>query len=195
MQIDYLDRATYRDKTNPDFINSLKNRYGRFYLLPEGGSNALAVRGCAEIVEELNGQLDNKKFDALCVACGTGATLAGLASKMSRQQHAIGFSVLKGGEFLTDNVKDLLEQTGQEMCGNWEIKTGYHFGGYARTNAELWEFMEKFNDEFNIQLDAVYTGKMFYGLFELIKNRHFSPGSRVVAIHTGGLQGNLGFKR
>jgi len=199
MQLEYIDRTTYRQKTTPDYINHLRNKYGRFYLLPEGGSNTLAIQGCAEIVDEINTSLNGNAFDSLCVASGTGATLAGLIkgimdSRLSTPQTAMGFAALKGAEFLTKDVADFLQQAGVISNNNWHINTDYHFGGYAKTNNALFLFMEKFQNDFNIPLDAVYTGKMFYGLFDLISKGHFATGSRIVAIHTGGLQGNEGFK-
>ena len=195
MRLEYIDRTTYRRKNDADFIKHLHNEYGQFYLIPEGGSNTLALKGCAEIVDDINTSIGNKSFNTLCVASGTGATLAGLASNISPQQTATGFAVLKGAEFLSKDVGNFLGQSETTPETNWKINTDYHFGGYAKTNNELWNFIDTFNKEFNIPLDAVYTGKMFYGLFDLIKKRHFAEGTRIVAIHTGGLQGNKGFKR
>ncbi len=190
MHLEYVDRATYRNKTETSFIKKLKNRYGRFYLLPEGGSSTLALRGCAEIIEEID-----EDFDFICSACGTGGTLAGLISGLEPQHKAIGFSVLKGGDFLSDNIQNLLQQTNAKSSTSWQIKTDYHFGGYAKTKPELWSFIEQFKKDFDIPLDGVYTGKMFYGLFDLIKKGYFPKGSRIIAVHTGGLQGNLGFNK
>jgi 1-aminocyclopropane-1-carboxylate deaminase/D-cysteine desulfhydrase-like pyridoxal-dependent ACC family enzyme len=205
MQLEYVDRKTYRQKASHDYISHLHNKYGQFYLLPEGGSNALAIQGCSEIVYEINTFPGDKPFDTLCVASGTGATLAGLAkgiqtsgiqaSNISTQQTAMGFAVLKDAKFLSDDVASFLQQAEVKPEGNWQINTDYHFGGYAKTSSELWAFMETFNNDFNIPLDAVYTGKMFYGLFDLIKKGYFTAGSRIVAIHTGGLQGNKGFEK
>ena len=101
--------------------------------------------------------------------------------------------MLKGGDFLSDEIQDFLRQAGTEAAAHWQLNSDYHFGGYAKTSAELWAFIEQFKIDFNIPLDGVYTGKMFYGLFDLIKKGHFPKGSTIVAIHTGGLQGNQGF--
>lgn len=192
MQLEYIDRETYRNKTSPDFIKQLSHRYGRFYLLPEGGSNELALRGCAEIVTEIVIETD-EPFDVITVACGTGATLAGLASALGRGQRAVGYAVLKGADFLRRDVAAMLASTGSADTPNWRIETGYHCGGYARTQPALLDFMSRFYNEFGIELDAVYTGKMFYGLFDQIRNGVFENGSRIIAVHTGGLQGNAGF--
>lgn len=187
MQLEYIDRTSYRQKNQPEFIGQLKEKFGRFYLLPEGGSNALALRGCAEIIEEIN-----QDFDYVCSACGTGATLAGIISALEAEQKAIGFSALKGGGFLSDEIKIFLQQANTTPKAQWQINTDYHFGGYAKSTPELWQFIEQFKQNFDIPLDGVYTGKMFYGLFDLIGKSYFPEGSRIVAIHTGGLQGNMG---
>lgn len=150
----------------------------------------LALKGCAEIIDEID-----TPFDIVCVACGTGATLAGLVSGLASQQKAIGFAVLKAADFLTADIACLLEQADIEIKSSWQVNTSYHFGGYAKTSQVLWDFMAKFENNFDIKLDAVYTGKMFYGLFDLIKNGYFKTGTRIIAIHTGGLQGNRGFKK
>lgn len=188
MQLQYIDRSSYRNKTSADFIEQLHDLYGEFYLIPEGGSNQLALKGCAEMIEEIH-----QDFDHVCVACGTGATFAGIVSVLKKNQSAHGFPVLKGASFLQDDVNHYLEQTSQIVQGNWQLHHDYHFGGYARTNEKLWDFMSEFKQIYDIELDAVYTGKMFFGLFDLIDKGYFKAGSRIIALHTGGLQGNLGF--
>lgn len=190
MQLEYIDRSRYRGKAESEFIDALKAEHGCFYLLPEGGSNALAVKGCAEIVEEIE-----QNFDFICSACGTGATLAGLISGLKEPQKAIGFAVLKGAGFLRDEIENFLQLSKTDSPADWQLNTDYHFGGYAKTTPELWAFIEKFKQDFDIPLDGVYTGKMFYGLFDLIQQGHFPAGSRIVAVHTGGVQGNLGFSQ
>jgi len=187
MQLEYIDRTTYRNKNSEEYINSLRKKYGQFYLLPEGGSNSLALKGCAEIVDDID-----QEFDFICSACGTGATLAGIISGLNEQQQAIGFPVLKGGDFLTDDIQNFLQQADVKSSTRWRLNTDYHFGGYAKTSTELWTFIEQFKKDFDVPLDGVYTGKMFYGLFDLIKKGFFPKGSRIIAIHTGGLQGNYG---
>ena len=192
MQLEYVDRATYRKKTAKEYIDNLKEKHGRFYLLPEGGSNVLAIKGCAEIskeiIEETNGD-----FDIICSACGTGGTLAGIIHGLEARHEAIGFSALKGGNFLSAEIQQFLKQANSKTTAKWQLNTDYHFGGYAKTKPELWEFIHQFKEDFNVPLDGVYTGKMFYGLFDLIKKGSFPKGSRIIAIHSGGLQGNLGF--
>jgi len=185
MQLEYGSRSSYREKNQTEFIERLKEKFGRFYLLPEGGSNALALKGCAEIVNEFD-----QEFDYICSACGTGATLAGIISALRPHQKAIGFAALKGGDFLADEIKNFLQLADSPPVAEWLVNTDYHFGGYAKTTPELWRFIEQFKQDFDIPLDGVYTGKMFYGLFDLIQKGYFPEGSRIIAVHTGGLQGN-----
>jgi 1-aminocyclopropane-1-carboxylate deaminase len=199
MQLHYLDRKQYRQKNDTSFNQELIDQFGEVYLLPEGGSNHLALKGCEEIVQETMTQLQ-QPFDVICCASGTGATLAGLISaiateKNSHNNMAIGFSALKGGEFLSSEVRNLLAYNTDNYpsIDNWRIESNYHFGGYAKINDDLIHFMKNFQTQYNITLDAVYTAKMFYGLFDLIKSNTFKPGSTIVAIHSGGLQGNKGF--
>ncbi|MFV9614801.1 MAG: 1-aminocyclopropane-1-carboxylate deaminase/D-cysteine desulfhydrase [Gammaproteobacteria bacterium] len=201
MQLHYITRTEYRQKNEPLFIQNLKQKFGNVYILPEGGSNALAIKGCKEIVDEIYLQLD-RPFDSICCASGTGATLAGLISaiKPAPRKHkpwAIGFSALKGGHFLNDEVKNFLNNkttATDRYTDNWRIESSFHFGGYAKINDELIHFMQTFQSQYGFALDAVYTGKMFYGIFKLIQNKTFKPGTSIIALHSGGLQGNAGFK-
>ena len=188
MQLVYVDRKTYRDKTSTYFIERLQERFGDFYLLPEGGSNRLALQGCAEIITDID-----VKYDVISVACGTGATLAGLITALEPDQHAIGFAVLKDAGFLNDEVRRMLSENNGREYSNWHIETRYHFGGYAKTSPELIAFIRRFKSDFGIELDAVYTCKMLYGLIDLISTGRFDKGTCIVAVHTGGVQGNAGF--
>ncbi len=188
MELVYIDRKTYREKTSAAFLHQLREQFGDFYLLPEGGSNQLALQGCTEIVAEII-----RPFDIITVACGTGATLAGIIAGLAARQHAIGFAALKGADFLAADVRRMLGESAHPDTGNWHIELGYHFGGYARTTNELFTFIRQFKEDFDIELDAVYTGKMFYGLFDLIVKGVFDRGTSIVAVHSGGLQGNAGF--
>ncbi|MDT8283489.1 MAG: pyridoxal-phosphate dependent enzyme, partial [Gammaproteobacteria bacterium] len=199
MQLHYCNRMDYRKKNEPEYLEKLKQQFGDVYILPEGGSNILAMKGCAEIINEISqdkaGTIDSG-FDVICCASGTGATLAGLISAIkpaAAKNHplAIGFSALKGGDFLKDEVSKFLGHT--KTTVDWRIESNYHFGGYAKVNDDLIYFMKDFQTEYGFALDAVYTGKMFYGLFCMIEHNHFRPGTRIIAIHSGGLQGNVGF--
>ena len=193
MQLHYINRSEYRHKAEAAYQNKIKQQFGDVYILPEGGSNSLALRGCAETVKEISNEIE-KPFDIICCASGTGATLAGLISAINPGQTAIGFSALKGGEFLNHEVETFLQrEKTNSSTKNWRIETDFHFGGYAKINDALIQFMSDFQLQHGFALDAVYTGKMFYGLFELIKAKRFKPGTSIIAIHSGGLQGNKGF--
>ena len=187
MKLHFISRSMYRHKYHPDILSLLKSKFGAFYLLPEGGSNELAVKGTCEITKDIN-----KNFDVICTSSGTGGTLAGIISGLQGSKMALGFSALKGGEFLSEEVKKILSASGIPEFDNWQIVTEYHFGGYAKYNEDLVTFINQFNDDYGIPLDPVYTGKM-YGIFDMIKKQKFKEGSRIIAIHTGGLQGIKGF--
>jgi 1-aminocyclopropane-1-carboxylate deaminase/D-cysteine desulfhydrase-like pyridoxal-dependent ACC family enzyme len=189
MKFHYLDRTSYRNKYDEKILNKLKYEFGDFYLIPEGGSNHLAVKGCSEIISGIE-----ISFDFICTASGTGGTLAGLALGLNSNSKAIGFSVLKGGDFLRDNVKNLLSHFGKENSDNWQIITDYHLGGYAKTNSELNNFCLEFFERHNIEIEPIYTGKMLWGVFDLIKNGFFPVNSTIIVLHSGGLQGLNGLR-
>lgn len=188
MQLSYLDRVSYRRKNDPEIITQLHKRFGDFYRVPEGGSNALAVQGCRELVATID-----EPFDVLACACGTGGTLAGLISGLEGQHQALGLAVLKGGEFLCDEVRGLLREVAGTVHENWTINHSYHFGGYARMTTELERFIGDFEARHGIPLDPVYTGKLMFGLYDLIAKGCFKPGTKIVMLHSGGLQGRAGF--
>ena len=191
MQLYYINRNDYRKKNDPDFIKSFEKDFGRFYYLPEGGTNQLAVKGCSEIISEINQQLKQSP-DYICAPCGTGGTLAGLISKANPKSKVIGFSTLKG-DFLEKEINDLLNRFTPNYSKNWTLNTDYHFGGYAKWTEELISFINQMHP--TIILDPVYTGKMFFGIFDLIEKGFFEKGCTIVAIHTGGLQGIEGFNQ
>ncbi len=178
MQLHYISREAYRDKAKEPLINSLREKFGDFYLIPEGGSNTLAVKGVIEFTKQLN-----INFDYLCCPVGTGGTLAGLIQGLHGEKQLIGFSILKNGEFLVDEVK----RYGGDFP-NWRLITEYHYGGYAKATTQLHEFIKHFWDDHQIPLEYIYTGKMFSGIFDLIAKRFFKRGSTILAIHTGGIQ-------
>lgn len=180
MRLTYLDRTTYRAKEDARVLDALTERWGRFYLVPEGGSNALAVRGCAELPPELG-----DSFDVICTPVGTGGTLAGVAAALTPGQRAIGIAVLKGAEFLTERVNQLQREAMGRSTDNWHIEYGFHWGGYARTPAPLIAFADEFAARHGVELDPVYTAKMMYGIFGLVDAGAFSPGTRIVAVITG----------
>jgi len=176
MTLVYVSRTDYRRRAEPEFVEGLSRRFGDFHLLPEGGSNIQALRGCAELPPEIS-----VGFDVICCASGTGATLAGIATALAPDQRAIGFSALKGGEFLVDDVRRLQQAYGQ-VTDNWSIETEFHFGGFARSHAALDDFAADFRRRHGISLDRVYEAKMMSGLFTLLDRGRFLPGTRIVAV-------------
>ncbi len=187
MQLQYVNRETYRRKHEPDFLETLLKKHGPAYLIPEGGTNCPAVKGSSEIVSEIA-----EPYDVLCCAAGTGGTAAGILYGLNDTKKLVAFSALKGN-FLTEEINRLTQECYGKTYKNWQLQTNYHFGGYAKTKPELFAFISEFESQFQIPLEPVYTGKMFYGLFDLIRKDHFSTGTKIMAIHTGGLQGRAGF--
>lgn len=180
MRLTYLDRATYRRKHEPEIIAGLRQRFGDFYMLPEGGSNALAVRGCAEIPAEID-----EPFDVICCAVGTGGTLAGIAAGLHADQRALGFSALKGGGFLNAEVTRLQRETYGRATENWSIDLDHHFGGFAKRKPKLDAFVTEFDARHGIILDWVYVAKMMYGIYHLADQGAFASGTTIVAVITG----------
>lgn len=185
MQLFYVNRADYRQKNSPEFIAQLHQRFGDFYLVPEGGTNTLAVKGACEIVDDIPGDVD-----VVACACGTGGTLAGVITGLQGRCRALGIAVLKGAGFLYDDVQQLLDGVD---AGEWTIDLDYHLGGYAKSKPELMTFLTRFEHMHGIQLDPVYTAKLMYALYTKIEKREFKPGATILALHTGGLQGRMGF--
>lgn len=190
MQLFYLDRETYRRKSDPAYCQQLQQQYPDAYLLPEGGTNNLAVQGCTEIVTEIA-----MPYDVVCCAAGTGGTLAGIIAGLAGSRQVIGFPALKGGSFLEKEVRQLVVAYAGQDFANWHLETAYHFGGYAKVKPELLAFIRGFKARHQVQLEPVYTGKMMFGLFDLIRQDYFPPGTVLVAVHTGGLQGLAGFRK
>ena len=180
MDFKFISREAYSRKTEPSFLELLDKELGPYYLIPEGGTNLLAVKGCEEILTP-----EDKDFNVLCSSVGTGGTLAGIINSSLHYQRIIGFPSLKG-DFLK---KDIRNFTAKE---NWEINTNYHFGGYAKVSEALIGFINYFKDKTNIPTDPIYTGKLLYGILDLVKNDYFKPGTKILAIHSGGLQGITG---
>lgn len=180
MQFEFVSREAYRHKTEAAFLEELKAKFGDFYLVPEGGTNALAIKGCQEILTE-----EDAKFDYICCAVGTGGTISGIINSALSHQKVLGFPALKGN-FLQDEIRIFAEND------NWELINDYHFGGYAKINEELVRFINQFYKDTKIPLDPVYTGKMVFGVLDLIQKDFFPAHSNILLIHTGGLQGIFG---
>jgi len=184
MQLQYISREKYKTKTEAYFIKHLHEQFGDFYLIPEGGTNELAVKGCAEFARQLSDEVD---FDYLCVPVGTGGTMAGIIEGLDYSKKIIGFPSLKGAEFLVDEIRKYTSKQ------NWQLIYDYHFGGYAKVTKDLTEYIVQFEKQFDIPLDPIYTAKMMFGVMDLVKKNFFESGSTILVIHTGGLQGKVGF--
>jgi 1-aminocyclopropane-1-carboxylate deaminase len=177
MQLEFVTREEYRHKSEITFIENLKAKFGAFYLVPEGGTNELAVKGCEEILTD-----EDAVFNYVCCAVGTGGTISGLINSALPHQKILGFPALKG-DFLTDEIRIFAKKD------NWNLISDYHFGGYGKINLELIEFINAFFEETKVPLDPIYTGKMVFGVIDLIHKNYFPEHSKIILIHTGGLQG------
>ena len=184
MKFEFISREYYREKTRPQFIETLQEKHGDFYSIPEGGTNELAIKGCEEILTT-----EDSQFDYICSCVGTGGTISGIINKAKDHQKVIGFPALKG-DFLENEI--LKKKKKQE---NWELIKEYHFGGYGKYTDELIHFINRFKSETDIPLDPIYTGKMMFGIVDMIKKNRFLNGSKILIIHSGGLQGIEGFNQ
>jgi len=180
MQLHFISREAYKQKDNTDW----EAQYPDGFIIPEGGHNAAGAAGCEEILT----LAPTKHFTHILCPVGTGTTLAGLINSAQPQQQVLGIAVLKGATYLHQEVEDLLESP---ATANWELLQGFHGGGYAKVSPALIDFINDFYTQTGVPLDMIYTGKMVWGLQQLVQQGYFSPGSRLLLIHTGGLQGNL----
>jgi 1-aminocyclopropane-1-carboxylate deaminase len=184
MELHYVSREVYRTKNEESFHQNLKNQFGDFYLIPEGGTNELAVKGVKEFAQSLVKEVE---FDYLCLPVGTGGTMAGMIEGTDEAKKILGFVSLKGGEFLEHEIYSYTKRK------NFNLLHDYHFGGYAKMNSTLIEFIHEFEQAHNIQLDPVYTAKMMFGVFDLTEKKCFKRNSTILILHTGGLQGYVGY--
>ena len=180
MKFEFVSREEYRLKDTADFIPNLKEKHGAFYLVPEGGTNAFAITGCEEILTN-----EDAVYDFICCAVGTGGTIAGICNSASAKQKVLGFPSLKGG-FLKKDICNFAKKD------NFSLISDYHFGGYGKVKEELITFINSFYKENKIPLDPIYTGKMVFGVLDLIKKNYFPENSKILIIHTGGIQGVAG---
>lgn len=180
MQLHFVSRAEYRLRHEVEYLQQLKQRYPNTLIIPEGGTNQLAIQGTKEILSAD----DRENYDVIGCAVGTGGTIAGIIESSSDQQHILGFSALKG-DFLKHDIQQWTNKT------NWSLTDKYCCGGYAKTNSELLQFMQQFEQQYAVPLEQVYTAKMMMGLFDLIQQGNFRVNTRILAIHTGGLQGRM----
>jgi 1-aminocyclopropane-1-carboxylate deaminase/D-cysteine desulfhydrase-like pyridoxal-dependent ACC family enzyme len=190
MELYPVSRTEFRQIEDRDYIEYLRHQFGSFYLIPQGGQNHYGVMGCSEILSELK-----QRYDRIFVACGTATTLSGLVLSNSSQAKIYGVSVLKGGEFLMETVKDFVhktfndEETEMEVLDKVELLTQYHFGGYAKVTNELIDFMRNFTSITGVKLDPVYTAKSAFAMVELANKLRSDSNEKWLFIHTGGLQG------
>ncbi|WP_339859352.1 1-aminocyclopropane-1-carboxylate deaminase/D-cysteine desulfhydrase [Pseudohongiella acticola] len=198
MQLIPVSRADYRRRSEADFLLQLQQQYGPFYLIPEGGANAAGVQGCEQMAFELAQRVPDLAHCEIALACGTGTTLAGLLRglealchrrELASQPFTRGFAVLKGAGFLRHDIRHWL--SGEDVTPSderWALETEYHGGGYARAGQGLLDFIASFQLRHNIPLEPVYTGKLLQALYQRIEAGHYAPGSRILALHTGGLR-------
>lgn len=180
MHLEFVNRQEYRKKDSLEFVTALQERFGRFYMLPEGGTNDFAIVGCGEILAA-----EDSLFDYICCAVGTGGTVSGIINSSSKHQQILAFPALKG-EFIESDIHKFATKD------NWQVISGYEFGGYGKINTELIDFINEFYKNYAIPLDPIYTGKMLFGVMDLIAKGFFPAGSKILVIHTGGLQGIKG---
>ena len=180
MQFEFVSRAEYQLKNEPQNLAKRINKWGSFYTIPEGGTNELAIKGCEEILNR-----KDHYFDYICCSVGTGGTISGLINSIVPHQKVLGFPALKG-DFLKAEICNFVTNK------NWELQTDYHFGGYGKVNDTLVQFINTFYYDFHVPLDPIYTGKMVYGVLDLIEKNYFPVNSKILMIHTGGLQGIKG---
>ncbi|MBX2872949.1 MAG: pyridoxal-phosphate dependent enzyme [Saprospiraceae bacterium] len=192
MHIHYMSRSEFRRKQEAEVLRQLEERFGPAYVLPEGGTNASALQGVEELVAELRAQTVIDERACVAVSCGTGGTMAGIILGMAGQGQVMGFPALKG-DFMAGEVEQLLAGEGTKW-DNWTIQADYHFGGYAKHKPELVKFMVDFSQQYGVKLDPIYTSKLFYGVFDLIEKGAFEVGTKVIVVHTGGLQGIRGWE-
>lgn len=195
MVLHFVSRSDYQLKNNAEFIDLLEAKFGEFHLIPEGGANHLGVKGSRDIVNEID-----QSFDYMISAIGTGTTLAGMITASTKKQLQMGIPVLKNGGFLKGDIDSMINEYSAkfeqpEPLSPFKLYTDYHHGGYARISDELIKFMRYFHQHHGIKTDPVYSGKSAFALYDLIKRDFFRPGSTVIWLHCGGLQGIEGIEK
>lgn len=182
MKFQFVSREEYRKRNDECYIQELSKKHNA-YIVPEGGTTPFAKYGLYDMVTEINTEVN---FDIIFSACGTGGTIAGINYGLQPHQRAFGISVLKG-------MKNELEQKVSSFSSNiqCDIIEGYHFGGYAKYNEQLINFIKDFERNYNIPLEQIYTGKMIYSFFDMLEKNKFEKNSKIILVHTGGLQGRI----
>ena len=190
MKLVFVTRKDYKRRNNAEYLSELQTQFPKALIIPEGGSSQLAIGGCAKLAEEIN---EIQKCDMLTVACGTGATVAGLVYGASNNQSVIGYSVLRD-ESLVGRVEDFIKDEKRDIASNYKIEAA-DFGGYAKLDKPLLDFVFDWLNQTGILLDPIYTSKMCKKLMQQIKAGEFEPGTSICMVHSGGLQGWRGMKR
>lgn len=180
MKFEFVTRNQYQNKNDLAFLEYLKSKFGDFYLIPEGGTNELAIKGCEEILTD-----EDVEFDFICTCVGTAGTISGIINSSNSNQKILGFPALKG-DFLQDEIRTFAKNN------NWQLIPDYHFGGYGKISDELIDFMNQFSNDYKVLLDPIYTAKMAFGVLDLIDKNYFPENSKILMIHSGGLQGIQG---
>ena len=189
MVLEFISREHYAERNEEWFKQEVLERHEQALFIPEGGANFLGMQGCSEIIQEID--LD---FNYICTSAGTGTTASGLSMALKEEQKLLVFPALKGGEFLREEIEQQLywaflnEEAAKEQSEKTVLFNDYHFGGYGKVKPELIHFMRSFFAKTKIKLDPIYTGKMVYGVFDLIEKGHFNKGDKIVLLHTGGLR-------
>ncbi|MBQ4832645.1 1-aminocyclopropane-1-carboxylate deaminase/D-cysteine desulfhydrase [Pseudoalteromonas sp. MMG010] len=186
MQLHPVTRLEYKERNNPEYLHELQQRFPNAYIVPEGGSNELAIPGCMELAQSL------PEHDVLVCPTGSGGTLAGLIEGSNKLTQVIGIAVLKQAEYLKQEICKLSSKAATQ--NNWQLMCNFHDGGYGKFTPELWQFCQTMQTQHNLPLEPIYSGKMMYALWQLIEQDYFRPNTRIIAIHTGGLQGLDGLK-
>ena len=197
MQLLAISRDKYATKNSAEFLNELQNKYPNYLIVPEGGANIMGVWGCMEILQETP-----KDFDLIAVALGSATTFSGIVAS-AKAKKVLGFPALKGGDYLRETVSNFLKdlekhphpKTTFTATPNWDFNNSFHFGGFAKVKEDLVVFMNTFWEETGVALDPIYTGKMMFGVKEMLQTNQFKKGTKILAIHTGGLQGIKGINQ
>ncbi|WNC72891.1 pyridoxal-phosphate dependent enzyme [Thalassotalea psychrophila] len=185
MELEFVDRQTYKQRNNADFIEELQYQYPNAFIVPEGGSNQLALAGMSEVITELNDQI---AYDYLLTPVGSGGTLAGLVKADNNQHKILGVAVLKQQGYLTEEVNTLLKDSAKS-CNNWQVLNQFHRGGYGKYKAEDAARILQFSQTTGVPFEPVYSGKMILALLDLLEQGYFEAGAKIMLLHTGGLQG------
>lgn len=180
----WISRSRFKELRQKKWPNPFEDKFNDFLIIPEGGSGKLAIKACEDISDTWNGN-----YDFACCSIGTGTTFSGMVRGLDNDTIAMGFVMLKDQNYLNEDIKNLIEPSKNE----YYLDRNYHFGGFGKTSDELIQFMNEFYEQTKIKLDPIYTGKLIFGLIDKIKKGDFPMGSKIIAIHTGGIQGIDGF--